>query len=634
MIFSTLIVGMSHSFKNDLNKTEYLENYTNKIIKLRSGTKELLELIEASDLKKEADKQKVIGKINLTRIALKNVDIWLRYIDPLAYKKINGPLPVEWETEVFEKFEKPYKREGAGLTLAALYLEETEIKKDSLENLIKMALASLNAYQSDSIVEQLKDYHHFYLCNRLHLLNLATIYTTAFECPDTKQIIPELRSMLSGVYQTYISFNQTFPQQAISQNYLELYAKAITYVNNQPSGYENFDHFTFIKHYINPLFAFNQELIIKYAVISKSNMDYSLNNNVRSIFSKRLYTGQNSKGIYLRVNEEKKLKQIDQIGKLLFYDPILSGNNLRSCASCHKPTNCFTDNTNASSLNYDRKQFLPRNSPSLINVQYNHLVMLDGKHISLQEQTKAVITNSMELACEEKELIKKILSCKDYKKAFKNFLQYTPLEKEITMEHISSAITMYYSKFSQYYSPFDIAMNESSAPDERVKRGFNIFMSKAQCATCHFAPQFNGVKPPFVGSEFEVLGTPADTNYKTLSKDKGRYTVNPAFETANAFRTGTIRNAEKTAPYMHNGVFKTLEQVIDFYDGGGGAGRGLKVANQTLSSDSLHLSKDEKKDLLEFIKSLNENISFEVPPLNMPESKIKTLNKRKVSGEY
>ena len=260
--------------------------------------------------------------------------------------------------------------------------------------------------------------------------------------------------------------------------------------------------------------------------------------------------------------------------------------------------------------------------------------MADGKHISLQDQTKAVITNSIELACAEEDILKKVLSCSEYKTAFKNLLKYTPHLPEISIEHISSAITFYYNKFSKYDSPFDKAINENSLLTVEAKEGFNVFMSKAQCATCHFAPQFNGVKPPYVGSEFEVLGVPMDTNYTQLSADKGRYLVFAANETMSAFRTGTLRNSEKTKPYMHNGVFKTLRGVIDFYDAGGGAGRGLNVPNQTLSSDSLHLSEQEKTNLLAFMKSLTEKIEFEKTPENLPKSKIKKLNNRKVGGEY
>src|SRR6202008_4738618 len=101
--------------------------------------------------------------------------------------------------------------------------------------------------------------------------------------------------------------------------------------------------------------------------------------------------------------------------------------------------------------------------------------------------------------------------------------KYTPQEPEVCFEHIASALTMYYATFSNYYSPFDNAMNDHADLDVPARNGFNLFMSKAQCATCHFVPQFNGVKPPFVSSEFEVLGVPADVKYHAISNDSGRF---------------------------------------------------------------------------------------------------------------
>jgi len=177
-------------------------------------------------------------------------------------------------------------------------------------------------------------------------------------------------------------------------------------------------------------------------------------------------------------------------------------------------------------------------------------------------------------------------------------------------------------------------MNAGKPLDNEAVKGFNIFMGKAQCATCHYVPQFNGVPPPYVSSEFEVLGVPEDKTCNKISEDKGRYLVNPAFETLGAFRTGSIRNAEFTKPYMHNGIYNTLDEVIDFYDAGGGAGKKLAVPNQTLSSDSLRLTVSEKKELISFIHSLNEQIIFQEPPAKLPSSSDKELNARKVGGEY
>jgi len=378
----------------------------------------------------------------------------------------------------------------------------------------------------------------------------------------------------------------------------------------------------------------NQEAIIKYTVVTKNYNDYTLNNNCLSIFDKSLYTPQNSKGIFSLVEDENVLREIKQTGKLLFYDPILSANNARSCASCHKPTEYFTDTALATGLKIDRVTPLARNIPSLVNVIYNHLIMLDGKLISLQGQIRDVLHNQDELSNDVKELIRKISSCKEYKDAFKKFLKYTPEEKEIGLGHIGSAITYFYSDFSHYSAPFDDAMNDKQVVPADVRKGFNLFMSKAQCATCHFVPVFNGVKPPYISSEFEVIGVPEDSDYHKLSTDKGRFTINPAPETINAFRTSTVRNTAFTKPYMHNGVFQTLEQVIDLYDAGGGAGKKLPVKNQTLSTDSLKLSPTEKKELIAFIHSLNENIIFEAPPAALPKSTNKELNKRRIGGEY
>jgi len=440
--------------------------------------------------------------------------------------------------------------------------------------------------------------------------------------------------MLVDVKDIYTSYNLSFPATPLSKEYLDLYDKTISFINEQPTDYTQFDHFSFLKDHINPLFAINQKLINQYNVSSKSYNDYTLNNNSLSIFDKSLYTPQNTKGIYSLVEDKEALFKIRAVGKLLFNDPILSGNNARSCASCHKPTEYFTDTVLQTSLNFDGKQSLPRNSPTLIDVIYNHLLMLDGKHISLQNQAKDVITNPKEMGGEEKDVMEKVLSCKEYRNTFKELLKYTPEEKEITFDHIVSAITYYYSDYSKYYAPFDEAMNDNKALNPDAIKGFNLFMGKAQCATCHYVPQFNGVPPPYISSEFEVLGVPEDAGYTKLSEDKGRYGINPAPETMRSFRTGSIRNAEYTKPYMHNGVFKSLDQVIDFYDAGGGTGKKLGVTNQTLSPDSLKLSITEKKEIIAFVYSLNENIHFEAQPEKLPLSSRKELNTRVVGGKY
>jgi len=625
---SFLLAALLSSYKS--NNSNYSRRYIAGIDSLGTALDDLYALAAASFNEKE----KLLTAIGNCRSKLKACDLWLRYAEPNAYKKLNGPLPVEWETEVFEKYEAPYKREGAGLSLAWQYLQTTDVKKDSLLQLIGAARQALKIYRQDSVTRTLGQRHHFFLCNRLFLLNLATIYTTGFECPDKAQVIPELKDMLRSVAGTYEAYNLDFPAYALQHEYLQLYQKMIAFVKQQPSTIQQFDHFSFIRDYVNPLFRLNQQYILQYHIQSASEQDYTLNDNATSIFDKNLFRAQNSKGIYSKITDSAMLLEIDSVGKLLFYDPILSGNNQRSCASCHKPDDYFTDTSVSTAVQFNHAGTLARNTPSLTNVVYNHLLHQDGKFITLQDQARGVMTNPAEMGSEEKAVTEKILSCAGYKKFFTKLAAYTNEKKEISLKHIISAVTYYYGKFSNYYAPFDEAMNNHKKTSEHEVAGFNLFMGKAQCGTCHFAPLFNGIKPPYINNEFEVIGVPADPFSKKMSADSGRYIIHAAAETMNAFRTPTMRNAAFTKPYMHNGVFNTLEQVIDFYDAGGGTGKGLKLNNQTLAADSLHLSMQEKKQLIAFIHSLGENIKKEQPPTQLPASKNNALNKRRIAGEY
>lgn len=635
LLCAFVIIGILISFSfRDNGANAYTDYYNERLEAFTRNEAALIDVIAQADLHTAGGVATVKSRIQQTRNSFKGMDFWLRYLEPTVYKKINGPLPVEWETEVFEKFEKPYKREGAGLTLAAQYLDEAHPDKQVLAGLIRQSMDALQVYRADSITKHLSTPDHFFLCNRLFLLNLAAIYTTGFECPDTAQIIPELRIMLHDTKNLYAVFNRSFTATSLVADYIALFDKAIAFADAQPANYSSFDHFLFIRDYVNPLFRLNQQMIRDYHVVSRSMADYSLNKQANSIFRKDIYNGQNTKGVFLRVADTAVLAMLQDLGKQLFFDPVLSGNNQRSCASCHKPDMYFADTATSTSLQYNGKDFLARNTPSLLNAQYNHLVMLDGKHFTLQQQVKAVITNPQEMGATEQDVMAKIMSCKKYSRLLRQLVKYTPQEPQVSFEHIAAALTYYYAKFSDYYSPFDEAMNNTGSVPAGVQRGFNIFMSKAQCATCHFVPQFNGVKPPYVGSEFEVLGVPAQKDYRQLSADKGRYDVNPADETLNAFRTGTVRNATRTMPYMHNGVFHTLAEVIDFYDAGGGAGHGLIVSNQTLSADSLHLSATDKSMLLQFIGALDEHPVTETVPAMLPSSKNKTLNSRKPGGTY
>jgi cytochrome c peroxidase len=167
--------------------------------------------------------------------------------------------------------------------------------------------------------------------------------------------------------------------------------------------------------------------------------------------------------------------------------------------------------------------------------------------------------------------------------------------------------------------------------------GFNLFMGKGKCATCHFMPLFNGSVPPqYFETESEVLGVPAkaDTINAVVDSDAGKFnTYNRALHKF-AFKTPTLRNAALTAPYMHNGVFKTLEEVIDFYNRGGGAGIGAVVSNQTLPVDKLNLSRKEQQQIIAFIHTLTDTTGMTRISEALPVSDPVALSKRKASAGY
>jgi cytochrome c peroxidase len=139
--------------------------------------------------------------------------------------------------------------------------------------------------------------------------------------------------------------------------------------------------------------------------------------------------------------------------------------------------------------------------------------------------------------------------------------------------------------------------------------GFNLFAGKAKCATCHFIPLYNGTIPPWYNNtESEVIGVPKNNVWSNavVDEDVGRYNLNQLDPLKYSFKTPTIRNIAKTAPYMHNGIYTTLEEVVKFYEMGGGNGIGTKLAYQTLPFDNLQLSSKEKQDIIAFLKILTD----------------------------
>lgn len=187
----------------------------------------------------------------------------------------------------------------------------------------------------------------------------------------------------------------------------------------------------------------------------------------------------------------------------------------------------------------------------------------------------------------------------------------------VSEEQVRIAIAGYIRSLVRFDARFDrYVRGDATALDLAERRGFNTFMGKGKCGTCHFVPLFGGTVPPtYLKTELEVLGVPTrpDTVNATVDLDPGAYRITRIPLHQHAFKTPSLRNVAVTGPYMHNGAYRTLEQVVDFYARGGGAGIGVDLPNQTLPPDPLRLTAREKPDLVAFMRSLTDTSGLGLP---------------------
>jgi cytochrome c peroxidase len=251
---------------------------------------------------------------------------------------------------------------------------------------------------------------------------------------------------------------------------------------------------------------------------------------------------------------------------------------------------------------------LERNTPTLLNAALQPDQFYDSRVHFLEDQVHAVVSNKAEMGGHLSEaptlLRKKGTYAKLFAAAFAN-------EKQpVSERNIRRAVAAYVRSLVRLNSRFDDYLRGDTAVlNNQEVLGFNLFMGKAQCGTCHYMPLFNGAVPPLYDkTESEVLGVPAtaDAQPPVLDADPGKFLLYGIAHQKHAFKTPTVRNAALTAPYMHNGVYQTLEQVVDFYNQGGGAGLGLSVPTQTLAPNRLDLSQAERQALIAFIKTLSD----------------------------
>lgn len=306
-----------------------------------------------------------------------------------------------------------------------------------------------------------------------------------------------------------------------------------------------------------------------------------------------------------------------RLGQLLFFDPIVSGDNTISCAHCHHPDLGFSDNRHRSmgkggsglGLAREGGVTLRRNSPTVWNAAFNHLQFWDGRAKDLEEQAGKPITDPNEMAQDADALVEELRALDEYVALFAE--AFGEAEDVVTFERTTFAIAAFERTLVSQNSRFDdYVRGDRRALNEAERRGLNVFRSlQTRCFECHNLPTFNN-------PDFKVIGLPDAEDLAV--PDNGRVEIADGEAYQRAFKVPTLRNVALTAPYMHNGIFSTLDEVIDFYSDGGGAGRGLDVPNIDDKIRPFHLDGGQRKDLIAFLHSLTDESAKPSIPESVP----------------
>ena len=292
-----------------------------------------------------------------------------------------------------------------------------------------------------------------------------------------------------------------------------------------------------------------------------------------------------------------------RLGRWLFYDTRLSGDGTVSCATCHKPEHAFSELTPVSSG--IRGQKGARKAPTFINqavTLYPHFFW-DGRAGSLEDQALGPIENPLEMGNTHASMIETLSRVTAYAPYFGEAFG-TP---EITKERVARALADYERTRLSGNSPWDRWRynREQDAVSAQVKQGHELFFGKAQCNQCHLGNNFTD-------SRFHNIGIGWDPRTKTF-RDDGRFIVTKDPADRGAFKTPTLREVTKHAPYMHDGSMATLKEVVEFYNRGG-------VKNPALDPkiQPLHLTPPEVEAIVELLKALEGEGYQDTPPSAFP----------------
>lgn len=525
------------------------------------------------------------------RNAYKRTELFIDLFFPATARTLNGPDLLRISEDSPLDSLKPH-----GFQVIERLLFESKIDFRNLSSEIDLMQLTVNELQKNTGMENYFTDSKIWMATRLAVFRTISMGVTGFDVPISFHAIPETREVLSTVRYIAAAYKSYLPKAEWQQG-STLFSKADAFLAANRS-FNNFDRLTFIRNYVNPISQWLTRNSLPY--INREEQ-YPLSPVAPHLFSRDIV----NTNFFSPNPDYYPTPQRVALGKRLFYDPILSGNGTRSCASCHKPELAFTDGQ-VKAQGPTGKSLL-RNTPTLWNAALQTAQFYDVRARGLERQMDMVVHNPEEMDGSVVRSLPLIKADTQYARLF--VAAYHDQPEAITEYNIGNAVASYVRSLISFNSRFDRYMRkETDSFTASEKNGFNLFMGKAHCGTCHYAPLFNGLVPPiYQDTESEILGVPAtNQSISLLDPDEGKFLFTRHPFHKYAFKTPTVRNVGLTAPYMHNGVFKDLDEVIDFYNDGGGAGRGIDLPTQTLPASKLGLTKKEKQDIIAFLHSLTD----------------------------
>lgn len=586
LLFSIIFLGISADEQNSIKHYGTSDNpiadyYRQELDSLGLVVKDMLSKSE------QIDQQSMQSLFFTARKHYKHIEFLVDHFYRESALKLNGPNLLEAHPR---QPEQPLFPTGFQVLEEQLFTDP--YSKKEVKNEVYNLLYTVNKLRSTPVKPALNDAVIIHAI-RLNLFRLITKGITGFDSPVALNSLPEARETLLSARQV-LAFIADDPKVAATLD------RAIDYLNT-PADFNSFDRAEYIVEYLNPLCEAIHHYQVDAKIPSVRVPESGINAAAPTLFVQGAFDP-----FYFAPSDAIPLTQAAiSLGENLFQDKRLSGDGTRSCVSCHDPSKAFSDGL-PTNLSLDKTHSLQRNTPGLFYAGYQNAQFLDSRLPFLEDQAHAVITNQEEMDGHLRKVAEVLGRDQSYRSRFKEvFGTARPTERMIQL-----ALACYVRSLAPFESPFDLYMrgNKSAMNAEEVA-GFNLFSGKAKCATCHFIPLFNGSLPPFYDkTESEVLGIPNQVKKDGAQpdKDSGKYTNYQMPHQRHSFKTGTLRNVQWTAPYMHNGIFPTLETVIDFYNEGGGEHYGFELPNQTLPPDQLELSTTEKAQLIAFLKCLSD----------------------------